>query len=56
MKKLSKEELININGGAISWSLVTGISAAIVFIVGIIDGIVRPVKCYRKKKGALRWS
>ena len=56
MKELKKEELININGGAVSWSLITGISAVVVFIVGIIDGIVRPVKCYRKKKGVLRWS
>ncbi len=56
MKKLKNEELININGGAIQWSLYALIGAAITFIVGVVDGIVRPINCYRKKRGALTLS
>lgn len=44
MKKLKIEELKNIKGGVSGW-LIAGISAAIVFIAGILDGIARPKKC-----------
>lgn len=45
MKNLEKEEMLKINGGAISagvWALIGG---AIVFMIGLVDGFVRPLKC-----------
>jgi len=45
MEELSNQELNEINGGGISFWGVLGIIAAGIFIVGVIDGIARPVKC-----------
>jgi len=45
MKQLSVKELENINGGAIKWGVIAAIGAGITFIIGVIDGIVRPLKC-----------
>lgn len=42
---MSKEELLEIKGGAVSWTLVTAITSGIVFLIGIIDGYLRPLKC-----------
>ncbi|MEG0826380.1 MAG: hypothetical protein RR404_02795 [Bacilli bacterium] len=43
MRELSKKELINTKGGGIGFCLLIG--AGIVFIIGVIDGIVRPLQC-----------
>jgi len=43
--KLSKDELLNVTGGGISIGAVTGIGALITFIIGIVDGYLRPSKC-----------
>ena len=45
MKQISKEELENINGGGLSLLGAAGIIAGAVFIIGVIDGYVRPKKC-----------
>lgn len=45
MKKLTKDELMNIEGGALKFGILVGIGAAVTFIVGVIDGFVRPLKC-----------
>lgn len=42
--KLQNEELINIQGGA-KYGLLFALGAAAVFIIGVIDGILRPLKC-----------
>jgi hypothetical protein len=42
---LTKEEMLNIYGGAVSWGIVGAIAAGVVFIIGIIDGYLRPLKC-----------
>ena len=43
-QKLSKEEMLNVNGG-ISWGL-WGIGAMIFgFIIGFFDGVMNPIKC-----------
>lgn len=44
MKYLNNEELMNINGG-ISLGLLSLIGATITFIIGLLDGITRPLKC-----------
>ena len=45
MEKINKEELQNIDGGGLSLLGVAGIVAAAVFLIGVIDGYVRPKKC-----------
>lgn len=45
MKKLKKNEMKDINGGAVRFSLVLALGALASFIVGLIDGYVRPLKC-----------
>lgn len=45
MIKLKNEELENINGGAIHFGIALGISAGITFLIGLIDGYVRPLAC-----------
>lgn len=45
MKKISDEELMNINGGGMSLGWIVGIGAGVTFLIGLIDGIIRPLKC-----------
>lgn len=45
--ELTKEELLNVRGGGISFGALTLIGAGIAFIIGIIDGISRPLRCNR---------
>ena len=44
MVKLNSEELKNVQGGFGAWAI-AGIISACVFIVGVIDGISRPLRC-----------
>ena len=44
MKKLNKNELEKTKGGISGWGVV-GIIAGIIFSVGMLDGIARPLKC-----------
>lgn len=44
MKTLNNEELKNINGG-ISFGILALLGGAITFIIGILDGLTRPLKC-----------
>ena len=44
MSKLNEKELENIKGGFGFWS-VAGIIAGAIFIIGVLDGIARPLKC-----------
>ena len=46
---LTNEELINTKGG-INWVLV-GVGGAIIsFLIGIVDGYTRPLKCIKNAK------
>jgi len=45
MKELTKEELKKVSGGAISTKLLALIPLGVSFIVGLIDGYLRPLKC-----------
>lgn len=45
MKKLNEQELKQINGGAIHFGVVAGIFAGVTFLIGVIDGYVRPLPC-----------
>ena len=44
MDKLKDNELMNINGGGVGLGFVIG--AGIVFLIGVIDGFVRPLSCH----------
>ena len=44
MKEIDKEEMTKIDGGLSVWGGI-GIGAAVVFLIGVIDGIVRPLRC-----------
>lgn len=44
--KINNEEMIKVIGGGVSSKLIWGIvGSAIVFVVGLIDGLVNPKKC-----------
>ncbi len=45
MRELTNEEMLNVNAGSISAGAVAAIVAGISFLVGILDGYVRPYKC-----------
>lgn len=46
MNKLSNEELVNVVGGGAFSKAVWGIiGGAVVFLIGVLDGIVSPKKC-----------
>jgi bacteriocin-like protein len=44
MKTLSENEMKKITGG-VNWVVVSFISGALSFIVGVIDGWINPKKC-----------
>lgn len=45
MTELNEKELMNVQGGGISLGTGLLIVAGVAFVVGVIDGIVRPLKC-----------
>lgn len=48
--KLTEEELFSVRAGA-SWRLIAGAGAAIIsFVIGMIDGYVRPKACHYRIK------
>ena len=46
--ELNKEELNNINGGAWKLGVIGAIIAGGVFIIGVVDGFLRPYACRRQ--------
>lgn len=45
MKKLNDNEMKEINGGGINIGMWIGIGAGISFLIGLVDGLIRPLKC-----------
>ncbi len=45
MKKLSKQELLQIKGGSFTLGKAALIASGIVFLIGAIDGFLRPLRC-----------
>lgn len=41
---MNKNELINVKGGISKW-VYLGIGSALAFVIGVIDGYLRPLKC-----------
>ncbi|MGM9878106.1 MAG: class IIb bacteriocin, lactobin A/cerein 7B family [Bacilli bacterium] len=46
---LVQSELVEIKGGAAKWVVGIGIGAIITFIIGVVDGYIRPISCNAKK-------
>ncbi len=44
---LTNEDLYNVKAGAIKASVLALIAAGVTFIIGVIDGYLRPLKCNR---------
>ena len=42
---LTDREMMQINGGAVSWSIVGIVGAALALIAGVVDGLFRPLAC-----------
>lgn len=45
MRNLSDKELMSVDGGAVKIGVVVGIAAGVTFLIGLIDGLFRPLKC-----------
>lgn len=45
MKDLTSNELKKIDGGSVNMATVSGIAALVAFLIGIVDGAIRPLKC-----------
>lgn len=48
-KVLTQSEQYDISGGAIKYGLVAAVVGIGAFIIGIVDGLIRPLKCYKRK-------
>ena len=46
MKELTNQELKNIHGGGISLGAAALITLGVAFVVGVVDGFIRPLKCH----------
>ena len=43
--RIKENELLKIEGGAFGYGLIAAIGAIAVFLAGVVDGIIRPLKC-----------
>ena len=43
--ELSKQEMNSVTGGGISWGIVAGVAAAVVYLIGFLGGITNPNRC-----------
>lgn len=48
--ELQTKELLNIRGGGISFGAIALIGAGVAFVIGIIDGFTRPLKCNKWRR------
>ena len=45
MKNVNDKELMSVEGGSIKLGIAFGIAAGVTFIIGVIDGLFRPLRC-----------
>ena len=43
--EITKEEMHTIDGGALSWGILAGIAAAVVYVIGCFSGYTNPTRC-----------
>ncbi len=46
IKELDNSELIALNGGSLSVGAWIAIGGGVVFLIGVLDGMVRPLACH----------
>lgn len=46
MKNIDNKELKKIHGGGFNFGIAALIGAGITFIIGVIDGYIRPLACH----------
>ena len=45
MKRINEQELMHIEGGGIGKGILIAIGAIGIFLIGVVDGFLRPLKC-----------
>ena len=45
MKVLDSNELMSVNGGGIFLQVAAGFAAVGIFLIGVLDGFLRPLAC-----------
>ena len=45
MKLLKEDELLEIKAGGVSWTMVGVFTAVATFVIGLVDGFIRPLPC-----------
>jgi lactobin A/cerein 7B family class IIb bacteriocin len=45
MNELTVNELQTISGGGLSWAAIFGMIAGGIFLIGVLDGYLRPYSC-----------
>ena len=45
MIEIQKKQLLEIKGGASKLGIAASIIAGVIFVIGVIDGYVRPLRC-----------
>lgn len=43
--ELTQKELYQVEGGGVSWGVIAGIAAAIVYVIGCFSGYTNPTRC-----------
>ncbi len=45
MERIKEEELLQVAGGGIGKGILVAIGAIGIFLIGVVDGFLRPLKC-----------
>lgn len=45
MENLTDKQMMSIQGGGVNLGVIVGIAAGVTFLIGVIDGLIRPLKC-----------
>ena len=57
MTTLSKDEILNLKGGALKLGVIGLVTGIITFIIGVIDGITNPKRCTKWKNWMIKkWN
>lgn len=48
--QIEEKEMKSVNGGAISFGIIAGACAGIVYLIGVLSGYTNPDKCNNRKR------
>lgn len=43
--ELTEKQMYQVVGGGVSWGIVAGIAAAVVYVIGFFSGYTNPTRC-----------